>query len=106
MVGAVTSLSVNNGWHLPANSPGEDDIVSLPILVGSMTIGSAWVELMDIKRVPVWRVLALAKVEAVTETSISIEVVGPSCQYKATSIMNMRMPKNLSLRTTVSTWAT
>jgi hypothetical protein len=36
-----------------------------------MTISSAWVKPMDIKRAPVWRVLPLAKIEAVKEISMS-----------------------------------
>jgi hypothetical protein len=63
------SLSVNDRWHLgypAASSPKEDGIISVPHLVGhrSMTFGSAWVESKEITRASIWRVLALAKAEA------------------------------------------
>jgi hypothetical protein len=67
---AGLSLSVNGSQHLGyLSNPKEDDIMSLPILIGygSMTFGSTWIEPMDIKRALFWKVLALAKVEAVKE---------------------------------------
>jgi hypothetical protein len=62
------SLSVNKGRRLEypaARSPREEDIMSLPHLVGhrSMAFGSAWVEAMGIRKASVWRVQALKEHE-------------------------------------------
>jgi hypothetical protein len=45
----------------PAAAQTEDGIMSVPHL---MTFGPAWVKPTTINRASVWRVLALAKVEA------------------------------------------
>jgi hypothetical protein len=50
------------GYHV-ASGPREDDTVTVHNLVlhRSVTLGSAWVESVDIKRASLWRVLALAE---------------------------------------------
>jgi hypothetical protein len=67
-MGAQLSLSVNDRRWLgqpTARRPREEDIMSMPNLVGygSITFDSAWVELMNINRASIWRVLVLATVK-------------------------------------------
>lgn len=68
--------AAHNELHLSRRYVHAEDVTSycqqtksVPYLVsrGSMTYGSAWVMLMDIKRASIWDILALAEVEAAKE---------------------------------------